>query len=145
MTKPHPRYQLAKRALTQHPRLTTWELAQVLRCDEAEAAKIITRFRGVGKRTPQPLGPNRATLDMIEDLEWMIATGETPAGAVRRLGRKQRSLERTLYRTGREDLARFVSAAGAAECIDCGALISAQSTRCKEHERLHRPRWGYAA
>lgn len=52
-----------------------------------------------GKNTPQPL-----TADDVEDIEWMVTTGENITGACRRLGRTRQSLDRALKRAGRPDL-----------------------------------------
>jgi hypothetical protein len=49
------------------------------------------------------------TLTRIEDIEWMVATGESRIGAAARLGMKPRSLDTYLYRHGRADLVTALS------------------------------------
>jgi hypothetical protein len=45
-----------------------------------------------------------AIVHMIEDVEWMVETGEHLEGACKRLGKRPDTLEQALYRAGRKDL-----------------------------------------
>lgn len=51
--------------------------------------------------------PRQTTTELIEDVEWLIETGEYPPRAARRLGTTQQALERRLRRAGRHDLANY--------------------------------------
>lgn len=46
------------------------------------------------------------TRAIVQDVEWMTRTGETPAGICARLGSRPAALARRLQRAGRPDLAR---------------------------------------
>lgn len=62
------------------------------------------------RRAAQP------TPELIEDVEWMVATGEHPARMATRLGVTVRSLERRLLRADRRDLAGYVRSPERAGC-----------------------------
>jgi len=47
---------------------------------------------------------------LLEDVEWMVATGECVTGASRRLGRTTNGLQKALGRLGRSDLYRALAA-----------------------------------
>lgn len=64
------------------------------------------------KRYGDPLGggtPRHAPIE-IEDVEWMVETGEVLSGACRRLGKSVNTFERALARVGRSDLYRALAA-----------------------------------
>lgn len=53
-------------------------------------------------RPRRPIDP----VDLVEDVEWMVRSGEVLVNAARRLGITQASLVRRLDRLGRGDLVR---------------------------------------
>lgn len=48
--------------------------------------------------------------DLAEDVDWMVETGETIAGVMRRTGRDRKALQKALSRIGRGDLYRTLVA-----------------------------------
>ncbi len=60
-------------------------------------------------------GPRTRTADLLEDIEWMLTTGETPAGVIRRTGRTARTINRLGYRLGRPDIASQFNSEAARE------------------------------
>ncbi len=63
----------------------------------------------VDARHSRPGGRRRPSADVIEDVEWMIATGEThPETIAARLGLRTNSLYRALKRGGRRDIADVI-------------------------------------
>lgn len=66
------------------------------------------------QRHGHPLGGternNTPRAELIEDVEWMVETGECLTGAARRLNRTPQALEGVLGRAGRRDLYRALSA-----------------------------------
>ena len=63
----------------------------------------------VDARHSRPGGRRRPSADVIEDVEWMIATGEThPERIAARLGLRTNSLYRALKRGGRRDIADVI-------------------------------------
>ena len=73
---------------------------------------------------------------LIEDFEWMLANGDSPAQIVLRLGTNPEALERRLHRAGRPDLAAYLNplnvAARRHPCADCGRLVDRGSRRCRK-------------
>jgi len=51
-----------------------------------------------------PARITQATLDLVEDLEWIAKTGGTMQEAVDRTGRATDTLEKVLVRAGRQDV-----------------------------------------
>ena len=63
----------------------------------------------VDARHSRPGGRRRPSAEVIEDVEWMIATGEThPETIAARLGLRTNSLYRALKRGGRRDIADVI-------------------------------------
>lgn len=74
-----------------------------------------------------------ALLARVEDVEWLLAAGETWPGILRRLDVKPAALARSLRRAGRPDLARGLSIPRnnrPGTCTDCGASCARGSDRC---------------
>lgn len=63
----------------------------------AEPAVVFTKKR----RT-------RPAEDIVEDLEWLIRTGASPAEATGRLDMTRSGIQQAMYRAGRPDLARWI-------------------------------------
>lgn len=53
---------------------------------------------------PQPGGPSRRRSALMEDIEWLLATGENLPGICRRLGMLHSSVLTAIRRAGRDDL-----------------------------------------
>ena len=62
-----------------------------------------------GKRPPVAPRPQIAVTltdeEVIEDIEWLLGSGEYPARIARRIGKSQPALARWLHRRSRHDLA----------------------------------------
>lgn len=67
--------------------------------------------RSIDKPSARPIKPRVGAL--IEDIEWMAATGETWAGACHRVQMSQDTLRAVLRRAGRDDLWQRLAAAAA--------------------------------
>ena len=81
------------------------------------------------------------TVDLVEDIEWMRDSGESPHMAVARLGMSAGSVERALQRAERRDLAAWVQPAKRVPCPECGGDMSrAGCPRCSECRYRELPR-----
>lgn len=51
--------------------------------------------------------PRQSTLDLLEDVDWMLSTGETPTGVLARTGRNAHSIAKLARTYGYLDIARI--------------------------------------
>lgn len=63
------------------------------------------------------------TATRLEDLEFLIRTGEDPANALSRIGWTPAAAQRAAYRHGRQDLARAVGPAMYAHKVATGQRV----------------------
>ena len=75
------------------------------------------------------------TDELIEDVEWMLATGESLEMIAQRCGLKPGTLAKRLERAGRLDLSpRFNGLAKRLRqrsCVDCGEPCNVERPRCR--------------
>lgn len=79
--------------------------------------------------TPRTL-ERRAAL--VEDVEWLLDSDETPSTIAARYGIASASVARALYRAGRPDLARRFENADIRRCATCPNHCTARATRCRQ-------------
>ena len=89
---------------------------------------------------------------VVEEVEFLLDTGESPEQIARRLGRKPGTIARALGRAGRNDLARHfyrldktARIRATHPCVDCGGVCSREATRCRRCNNRLTARRRYAA
>lgn len=84
--------------------------------EEGRVRERLFQSRRLAEFFAASLGPSRPyskRADIVEEVEFMIRSGEGIAAVARAYGLKQESVERACYRAGRRDLVRLNKSGGA--------------------------------